>query len=130
MDLTRRSFLRGALAIAAVSVVPIAAQEASTFPVIVGDGVHDDTAGIQAAFDGMPFVCEGHVVTDARTVKFVGRESRYKITSPVTLRRDGVTVDGGYFLCHGDGHIGASGDGLTLKNMSIKFVHGHMIVVS
>ena len=57
MDTTisRRFFLQGALSVAALSVVPSAMADA---PRIVGDGIHDDTAGIQALLDGRPFVCD------------------------------------------------------------------------
>lgn len=54
VTLSRRSFLGGALALTAASAVPAYALK-SPAPVIYADGIHDDTAGLQAALDGEPF---------------------------------------------------------------------------
>jgi hypothetical protein len=56
MDVSRRSFLGGILALTAVAVAPKVMAE--PLPRIVGDGVHDDTAGLQALFDGNPFTAD------------------------------------------------------------------------
>jgi hypothetical protein len=63
-SVNRRGFLKIALAAGALAAVPISLQKAITqrLPIIYGDGVHDDTAGLQAAFDGKPFACERHCV--------------------------------------------------------------------
>lgn len=66
--MNRRGFLKIAFA-AGVAVAAPAALADESLPRIVGDGVHDDTAGLQAAFDGKPFACrddrievkDGHV---------------------------------------------------------------------
>lgn len=89
MDVSRRSFLGGILALTAVAVAPKVMAE--PLPRIVGDGVHDDTAGLQALFDGRPFTADPRYgvqwveVEDAlrltggrfrltETVKIVGRK--------------------------------------------------------
>jgi hypothetical protein len=53
MAISRRSFLGGALAVAALPSSALAAS--SNPPRIVGDGFHDDADGIQALIDGNPF---------------------------------------------------------------------------
>lgn len=78
IETSRRSFLRGALIVAAASVLPAQAIAfVAPVPVIVGDGIHDDWAGLQAAFDGNPFRCEKDFVR-------VGAH-------------DAIHVDGGHF---------------------------------
>lgn len=54
MELSRRSFFKGGLALTAVTVLPQIVQ-AKAPPVIWADGIHDDTAGIQALLDNEPF---------------------------------------------------------------------------
>lgn len=61
-DVSRRSFLRGALTVAAASLVPVSAAKAlglDDVPTLWGDGVHDDTEGLQALIDGKPFEIAG-----------------------------------------------------------------------
>lgn len=93
VDLSRRSFLKitgvGLAAIAA----PIAFSKIGRLPVIIGDGVHDDTKGLQAAMDGKPFVCESGLVTSTNgTIELRGGE--YLITSPLNVKA-GTTIRGG-----------------------------------
>jgi hypothetical protein len=55
----RRSFLRGTLALGGtLAVAPVAAKILipPELPIIWGDGIHDDAPGLQALFDGKPFV--------------------------------------------------------------------------
>lgn len=61
-DLTRRTFLRGALSLAALSAAPVAVMARLAVPTIYGDLIHDDTDGLQAALDGRPFIVEGTLV--------------------------------------------------------------------
>lgn len=60
VDLTRRSFFGGALALVGATVVsahvPI---DLSPVPIIYGDMIHDDTPGLQALFDGKSFRVAG-----------------------------------------------------------------------
>lgn len=53
-DLSRRSFLRGALTLVAVATLP-AAVLADDLPMLFGDGVADDTAALNAMVRGLPF---------------------------------------------------------------------------
>lgn len=58
MDVSRRSFLGGALMIAAASLVPVAAFT-NPVPILWGDGEHDDAPALQALIDGKPFEVAG-----------------------------------------------------------------------
>lgn len=85
VDVTRRFFLGGALAVAAASVLPTTALAFSPVPVIVGDGIHDDADGLQAMFDGKPFRCETTIICDKGDFNLDG--GRFFITK--SLRIDG-----------------------------------------
>jgi hypothetical protein len=61
MEATRRSFLKGLFAVTAVAATGLP-NLAPALPRIVGDGVHDDWAGLQACFDGEPFRIENESV--------------------------------------------------------------------
>jgi len=76
-QVSRRSFLGGALAATALASVPLAGD--LTAPIIYADGVNDDTAGLQALFDGKPF--------------------RVRNTAIVAMHRHGRTIlSGGHYL--------------------------------
>lgn len=77
IDTTRRSFLRGA--VAAVAVSPVAF--AKPLPVLVGDGIHDDTAALQAFVDGESFIA----VTPEMASGLVLQNGRFRITAPIRL---------------------------------------------
>lgn len=71
MDISRRSFLGGAIAATVVAVSPALAL--ANLPVIYGDGIHDDWAGLTAFFNGKPFVIEGEGFTASEGRLFGGR---------------------------------------------------------
>lgn len=88
---TRRSFLRGALSVLALPVLPKLAL-AGALPVIYGDGERDDWAGLQAMFNGEPFHVEAaDIVADAEGMKLFGGVYRLSrtlvINSAATLVR-------------------------------------------
>ena len=60
MELSRRSFLRGTLSLTVLAAtgLPVGAG----IPTIHGNGVDDDTDGLQALFDGKPVHVEGETV--------------------------------------------------------------------
>lgn len=58
--MNRRFFLKGALAVTALSILP--AIDLSGYPTLYGDGVHDDTEALQALFDLKPYICEGNLI--------------------------------------------------------------------
>jgi hypothetical protein len=93
MNISRRAFLGGAIILAAATAVPVEAFSAlAPRPRIVGDGVHDDTAGLQALFDGEPVLIEGRVVT-ARDGMISLRGSIHKISRPLALDRPSIEID-------------------------------------
>lgn len=87
MNIDRRSFVAGLAA--AVGALATPAFAFATPPTIYGDGIHDDTAGLQAFFDG-------------RRVR--------DLTAPGVLAREGnrATINGGSFLVRSRVEIRAS----------------------
>lgn len=88
-DLTRRGFLGGALTVLAVSIaVPTAAFSFSA-PRIYGDGLHDDWEGLQAAFNGKPYLCQSDLVHGTKQVEVFG--GNFLLSRPLHIF-GGVTV--------------------------------------
>lgn len=82
LTFSRRSFLKGVLAL---SVAPALPAVAIAIPVIYGDGVNCDTDGLQALFDRKPFrVNEGAFVARNGTLW----DGFFRITRTLVLRRD------------------------------------------
>lgn len=86
---SRRSFLGGALALSAIVVVP-SIGFGKELPCIYGDGIHDDTAGLQALFDGEPFQVEGEGFL-ARQGEIRG--GRFAIGRPIHLKGRWIVKD-------------------------------------
>lgn len=87
----RRTFLRGLLTVAAVSIAPIDNLSVG-LPKIVGDGIHDDTAGILAAINGKPFSADGLVVRGQSAVQFGA--GTFRMTAPMRFETSAVAVRG------------------------------------
>jgi hypothetical protein len=119
-DLPRRSFLKGALSVVAATVVLAKLPKDFALPQIIGDGLHDDTAGLQAALNGEPFLCDGCVVRNATEV--VLRGGAYRLTSMITmppfttLRGEGAATVQAH---HRDSVIQMT-DHCTLQNFYVK----------
>lgn len=78
----RRSFLKGALTLIAVSALPVMAL-AANIPEIVGDGRHDDTAGLNALFAGKPvIVAREHIIATSSHLK----GGCYRISGPLEVQ--------------------------------------------
>ncbi len=81
MDISRRFFLAGLIALAGVKGSPLVASVANNLPEIVGDGVHDDSAGLSALFKNEPviFSKDRFIVNDHEGVTIVDsyRPNRY-----------------------------------------------------
>lgn len=102
----RRNFLHGLLTVAAASIVPLAAQDTDV-PKIVGDGVHDDAPGINAAINGRPFSADGLVIRDQNYVRFGA--GPFRMASPMRLETSDVVVEGASFTKITCDHEGAAG---------------------
>jgi TAT (twin-arginine translocation) pathway signal sequence. len=88
--MNRRDFLRVTLAAAAVVATPVLLTKAMEreLPVVYGDGVHDDTEGLQAALDGRDFVCrDGCVKVLNGSAHIVGGNYRISRTLRVNSER-------------------------------------------
>jgi hypothetical protein len=86
VELSRRSFLGGAISLFAVSTfVP---RVVGNLPTIYADGLHDDTGGLSALFRKEPLI----FVTDKVGVDghegIIFHSGRYKITNTITLPND------------------------------------------
>ena len=78
-----RRWLFGA-ALALVAVPPLRAR-AATVPVLYGDGIHDDTAGLQALLDGNPVMIDGAVVRRDEPATVMNRT--FVISDTLVIRR-------------------------------------------
>ena len=130
-----RGGLAGAGVVAAVASVPAMAlvQDAIAhvdLPWIVGDGIHDDTVGLQAAIDGKPFVSDVVKVieVDGRRTVLLGK-GEFRIGSAVELADvHDMTIDGGTLVAEGDCAINFKGmtRNVTVQNMCIKMRPRHI----
>lgn len=84
VDVSRRWFLGGALGVATAAVLPKGSAYAAT---LYGDGIHDDTKGLQALLDGKPVLvkAEGIVAqqSDGRVVLSCGS---FRISDTIYVR--------------------------------------------
>lgn len=105
INLSRRSFLGGALSVAVIASVPAGISASPEIPRIYGNGRHDDAPGLQALIDGKPFICENDIVFSA------GND---------------VYIVGGYFLLSKDLHFGRKGS----KNVTMHspFIEGANLI--
>lgn len=91
--LSRRSFLGGAIVAVAVATLPLG--RLTGVPIIWGDGFHDDTAGLQALFDGRPFrVADeraGRCYQSAGSVHLAG--GHYRLSDTLEVGRNGQTAE-------------------------------------
>lgn len=129
MELSRRSFLGGALAITAATALPASAFASA--PIIYGDGAHDDTAGLQAALDGKPFrvAGEGAYIVRREGTIFIGKGS-FRLSDTLHLRGSTKATLSGFYmewssLPDAAPCIQVSSEGHTLINGRIRGPKGH-----
>jgi hypothetical protein len=113
-DLSRRSFLGGILAVGAATTV-VAAIPLDLTPRIWADGIHDDYAGLQAALNGKPFVCEDSVIADTDSV--IIRYGTFRISAALKLRDARINIGHCHFF--GDKGVTTMVDGRGGKDCSI-----------
>lgn len=95
MDISRRSFLGGALTVAATAVAGPVLGAIAVYPVLYGDGVHDDTVALNAFLNGDPVMIEGEVVKAGKTgyVNLTG--GHFLMSGPLVLSGlRNKTIDG------------------------------------
>lgn len=84
MITTRRSFLKGVLALGVASTLPLPSF-GTPLPVIYSDGIHDDTLGLNAMFLGEPFDVENEGVIAANGMI---RHGNFRISAPLVVARE------------------------------------------
>jgi hypothetical protein len=94
MDISRRSFLRGSLTVAAIAVIQPTIALADV-PTIYGDGIHDDASGLQALIDDQPFRVDGSVVQASRGVI---RGGEFAIGKTLNIRHGNILIDHCHFV--------------------------------
>ncbi len=88
----RRTFLKGLLAVGAgATIVP--ADSAASIPRIVGDGVHDDAPGLQAAIDGKLFMVDGQCVALRKTTGLYISNGYFFLGRPITVRNNDRPIE-------------------------------------
>ncbi len=91
VDVSRRLFLGGALALAGAKILEqTAAAESSGIPTLYGDGVHDDTVALQALFDRKPVRIEGQIVADVQEGMLQGGD--FVISDTIHIRTPGWLI--------------------------------------
>jgi hypothetical protein len=110
LDVSRRSFLRGALTVAAVAVVSPKLSLVSPHPYLVlyGDGVEDDAPALNAMLSGKPFVVEGKIIDNSGNHRVNLLNGCHAIGSTIYPSATNVTISGCVFRALpslGDGAI-------------------------
>jgi hypothetical protein len=90
MNISRRSFLGGAMVATALAALPALAK--ANVPTIYADGVQDDFPGLQAMIDGKPFRIAGEGVFENHAGDVVISDARLALSEPLDLSRPHGTV--------------------------------------
>ncbi len=101
VDLTRRSFLGGLLAVTAVAIVK--PPKFNNYPVLYMDGERDDAPALQAMLDCEPYIVEGELITGQTKAHISGGE--YRIGSTLNINRDSTIIEGATFIGNFDGYM-------------------------
>lgn len=99
IQLSRRGFLIGMAAVGAVASLPFDAV--AGIPVIVGDGVHDDTAALQALLDGKDVIKDGFLLTRPAGGGVILRDGVFRTTDALRITRNDTLVERCKFLIEG-----------------------------
>ena len=110
----RGQFLRATTALVVTPVAALKIAERLSYPVLYGDGLHDDTPALQAFFDGGPVLVDGELVTESNRIL---RNGSYIVSETVHLRARNLRgIDGARFRWSGQysfqPHVGSSGPGI------------------
>lgn len=96
METDRRSFLKGLLTVAAVAVMPKPAL--ADYPVLHGDGIHDDTAALQTMVNGGKIIIEGSVV-DTTISPALCHDMRFLLSDTLTFNGTEQTGRVQFYRC-------------------------------
>ena len=86
--MNRRNFLRGCLAVTALAIVQV--PDLHAYPILYGDGVHDDTEALQALLDLKPYVCEGKLIEGQTRAVING--GVFKTSATLKIRNDNTSI--------------------------------------
>lgn len=88
MDISRRGFLSGSLKVTAAVAAATTFVGFAAVPKLWGDGIHDDTAALNAFFRGEQIEHAGAIVALRSPDGFVFRGGRYLISDTVYMQGD------------------------------------------
>lgn len=114
-DVSRRMFLRGALAVGATSL--IIRPTALLIPSIVGDGIHDDGPGLNALFAQQPVDVRGDMVRIIRGDNILIARGHFRTTQPLNVSGcTNLELSDNFFMFDGE-----FGDGYLLLGNDVRF---------
>lgn len=119
--MNRRQFLQVSLAAGVVAAMPITLKKAlaDPRPTIWADGIHDDTAGLQAAIDGQPFYAV-HDVVNVTDGKLTIHDGRFRTSACLNFRNHkGLRFERNHVISSSPDYIidlGNSEDGMIAYN--------------
>lgn len=97
VDLTRRSFLGGLLAVTAVAIIN--PPKLHSYPVLYADGKRDDAPALQAMLDGKPYIVEGELIKSTKQFKISGGD--YRVNKSLHIYNDLSVIENANFDFHG-----------------------------
>lgn len=99
MNPSRRSFLGGILAVGAAStVVTPAALLARSVPMLWGDGIHDDTAALNALLSGGEFEVSREGLALRKAGMILLQKGNFLVSDTIGIETEGVTIIHSAFL--------------------------------
>ena len=91
MEVSRRSFLGGALALVAATQLP--GKAFASAPTLYGDGIHDDTAALNALLAGKPFRLAGNGVYAVNREGYIFLSGgMFRISNTIHVMRPNTTI--------------------------------------
>lgn len=97
-DLSRRSFLGGILAVGtAATLVRSAPLLPRALPMLWGDGLHDDTAALNALLSGGEFEVSREGLALRKAGMILLREGNFLVSDTISIGTEGTTIVGGIF---------------------------------
>jgi hypothetical protein len=97
MNLSRRGFLTGMVAVAAVTAAAaLPLPSFASVPTLWGDGEHDDTEALQALLDGKPIIRDGVLLEpDGHGIRLIG--GVYQVSDTLHIRTPRTHIYNAHF---------------------------------